>query len=435
MKLLNYILISLIVLFVLNSCLKDISETNNTEFPIKLELQSNSESNFSWSKLNKFGFKYYLVTRTKSTSEIFNDVNDIPSESIIKKITDIEINSFRDSAITESSYYRIYAVFNDKLFISNEIYWASNLLNLGSTSSYYIDLFYDDINNNLVIKSNNYLKLFDPVKKAVKLTRSFSFNSSSSYDYPDFYVGDVGNGSEVIENESSNIYFFDPLTLLPKDTIKSNSYSYGFFVSKDSIIHTLTSSYLYTYNRKTKKLISTNSLGLLGVDRIAYTSSDEIITSDNFDGYNFYKYNRIGKNITTVKTGFKGVSPNTFSFNEAFISNDGEYLYSYNSTNFFCYDKNMNIIFSKKLNANVQPYKLAISPNHKNFVYFGLTNDNNVEVDIYDFENMNTNPKIKFSKFNNITKYYVTNKYIFIIGIRLNPITFSNESYLETIEI
>lgn len=435
MKVLNYIVIILIVMIVMNSCLKDIAESKNTEYPIKLELQSSLESNLSWTKLNKFGFKYYLITRTKNSSEVFQDIKDIPAENIVKKITDIENNTFKDSLIIESAYYRIYGVFNDKIFISNEIYWASNLLNLGTSSSFYVDLYFDEINNNLLIKTSNYFKLFDPLNKVLKLNRFYSNNTNSSYDYPDFYVGDIGNGNEVIDNESNSILFFDPLTLLPKDTIKANTYSYGFLISNDSIIHTISSSNLNTYNRKTKKLISTNSIGFLGVDRIAYTSSDDIITGDNYDGYSFYKYNRIGKNISTVKTGFKGVSPNTLSFNDAFISDDGEYLFSHNSTNFFCYDKNTNLVFSKKLNTSLQSFKMGLSPNHKKFILFSLSNDNNTEIEIYDFENMNNNPKIKFSKFGSISKYIISNNYIFILVTKLNPITFSTELYLETIEI
>ena len=347
MRVLKYCVIGFITMFAMNACLKDVPESSNNEFPIKLEKVNGSINIFNWTKLNVFGFKYYLITKTDSPSEIYKDIKEIPSSEIFKKILDKDINFFNDSSNIKSSYYRVYTLVNDKLYASNEIYWASNFLNLSSSNSYFVDLKFDENNKNLIIKTNLGIQIFDPINKVVKLNRSYNF-SSGSLELQDLVIGDLGRGHEIIVFDNNNIIFLDPLTLVQKDTIRLNNYTNGILITKDSLLFAIGYSQIETINRLTKKVIATNNL-ILNPDKVSITSTDDIIVGNSYDGFSFYKINRNNGKISLISSGFKGDIPNNFSNVNINLSDDGEYFFSANSSLFFSYDKFKKLVFSNKM--------------------------------------------------------------------------------------
>ena len=420
-------------MFAMNACLKDVPESSNNEFPIKLEKVNGSINIFNWTKLNVFGFKYYLITKTDSPSEIYKDIKEIPSSEIFKKILDKDINFFNDSSNIKSSYYRVYTLVNDKLYASNEIYWASNFLNLSSSNSYFVDLKFDENNKNLIIKTNLGIQIFDPINKVVKLNRSYNF-SSGSLELQDLVIGDLGRGHEIIVFDNNNIIFLDPLTLVQKDTIRLNNYTNGILITKDSLLFAIGYSKIETINRLTKKVIATNNL-ILNPDKVSITSTDDIIVGNSYDGYSFYKINRNNGKISLISSGFKGDIPNNFSNVNINLSDDGEYFFSANSSLFFSYDKFKKLVFSKKMEFQTQISDMQVSPNKMVFVQIVSKFNSKKELHIYDFENMNLENKVVTPNLSNISYMYVTDDYIFLLGNLINPSTGFSEFYMETIEI
>ena len=420
-------------MFAMNACLKDVPESSNNEFPIKLEKVNGSINIFNWTKLNVFGFKYYLITKTDSPSEIYKDIKEIPSSEIFKKILDKDINFFNDSSNIKSSYYRVYTLVNDKLYASNEIYWASNFLNLSSSNSYFVDLKFDENNKNLIIKTNLGIQIFDPINKVVKLNRSYNF-SSGSLELQDLVIGDLGRGHEIIVFDNNNIIFLDPLTLVQKDTIRLNNYTNGILITKDSLLFAIGYSQIETINRLTKKVIATNNL-ILNPDKVSITSTDDIIVGNSYDGFSFYKINRNNGKISLISSGFKGDIPNNFSNVNINLSDDGEYFFSANSSLFFSYDKFKKLVFSKKMEFQTQISDMQVSPNKMVFVQIVSKFNSKKELHIYDFENMNLEKKVVTPNLSNISYMYVTDDYIFLLGNLINPSTGFSEFYMETIEI
>ena len=420
-------------MFAMNACLKDVPESSNNEFPIKLEKVNGSINIFNWTKLNVFGFKYYLITKTDSPSEIYKDIKEIPSSEIFKKILDKDINFFNDSSNIKSSYYRVYTLVNDKLYASNEIYWASNFLNLSSSNSYFVDLKFDENNKNLIIKTNLGIQIFDPINKVVKLNRSYNF-SSGSLELQDLVIGDLGRGHEIIVFDNNNIIFLDPLTLVQKDTIRLNNYTNGILITKDSLLFAIGYSQIETINRLTKKVIATNNL-ILNPDKVSITSTDDIIVGNSYDGFSFYKINRNNGKISLISSGFKGDIPNNFSNVNINLSDDGEYFFSANSSLFFSYDKFKKLVFSNKMEFQTQISDMQVSPNKMVFVQIVSKFNSKKELHIYDFENMNLEKKVVTPNLSNISYMYVTDDYIFLLGNLINPSTGFSEFYMETIEI
>ena len=437
MKILRYITYGVLFQFLFYSCLKDISETNNNEFPIKLEVQNGNVGSINWTKLTNFEFKYYLITVSKDPSEIYSKIEDIPSSSIVKKIFDVSNTKYTDSINIESVYYRVYGVTNNKLYISNEVKWLSTFIILNSSNSSYLDLCYDYTNNNLIFRSNNVLNVFDPKLRKIITSKQFTYPQTLGLGLQNLSIQDLGRGNELTYTDYYSMYFINPLTLQLNDTIKHNESCFGYYTTKDSLIHLISSSYINTYNRKTKKKIVKNNLLFNYFNTvIAYSKDDYFITGDDFDGFGIYKFDRNNNSLSIVKEEFKGISPYNFNFGNPYISSDGENLMSYNNNYLFCYDKSLKLAFSKNItNKNSFILDMKLNSDKSKLVLATVNQSNNINIEIYDTNNLYSFPITFISKLTDIYKMLVTNEYIFILGSKLNTKTSLNETILETINL
>jgi hypothetical protein len=172
----------------------------------------------SWNQSVSLTFVEYIVTKNTKSTPALTTISDIQRETILARYQNKLATSIADSAVSFPSYYRLYVNYGRQVFVSEEIYHATN--NYVLTGNEINQVLVDHRKGKLyTLYSNQNIERIDLKKMELESfffrKQFFSFRSSSlGYDKD-------GN-TEIYVPEYSRIQFCDGDILNPKSYIQND---------------------------------------------------------------------------------------------------------------------------------------------------------------------------------------------------------------------
>ena len=432
----------LAILYFFTACVKGPVDTGGVlAKAISLNNTAAGSVNLSWDEVNVSTFRAYIVIRSSTPTKVFESIDEIPTNLIVRRITDYQDRSFIDSVDIQSSYFRVVADIGSRLLNSNEVFLKMPVQFLDE--AHYISLArYDEALNRILLVDNatNRLILSVNLEKESYYYSQFQNNPK----FKSFGYGSPGFGPEVFIPNTSYLSIFDGNSLELKDTINTVDCS-AIDVGTDSLLFYSSNSKnkIVAINRKTKRAQFEFGRGIATDNLKKVQNSNEVIrvrntsTAANMDYFHFDPAS--GKVLDSVYNKL-AIGSNFIDGTRVTFSKSGAYFLAglAGITDLLVANKKLERIgyLDTPLHFEGGVTFAAITPDENHIILATNAFTTSIgEIVVYSGVAPFKELKRMNSKLINIQTITADNEHVFVVGLAKHPFFSQNVTAIETLSI